>query len=134
MIVVDASAALAWLFLDENPQDWLATQLAGPSLLTTAHWRLEVANGILKKERNRHISAAQGDRFLQILDALPITILTPRPEQTLGELASLARLHQLTAYDAVYLDLAVSRSAALLTLDNNLKDAARRVGVPLVRS
>ncbi len=132
MIVVDASAALAWLFLEDDPHGWLAAHLPGPSLLTTAHWRLEVSNGILKKERKRDITPAQADRFLAVLDDLPITIHPPRSEQTLLQLARFARPHQLTTYDAVYLDLALTASASLLTLDKNLIDAAHRLGVAVV--
>jgi predicted nucleic acid-binding protein len=38
----------------------------------------------------------------------------------------LARVHQLSAYDAAYLALAVSERAALATLDRKLAAAARR--------
>ena len=122
-VVVDASATLAWLFAEDDPGGWLATQASGATLLAPSHWRLEVVNAVIIKERRRQITRDQGDRFLQILDALPITSVLPRPEQTLKQLAILARSHQLTAYDAVYLDLALAAAASLLTLDSNLKNA-----------
>ncbi len=43
-----------------------------------------------------------------------------------------ARPHQLTSYDAVDLELAMSLKLPLFTRDNNLIAAARRVGVELV--
>jgi predicted nucleic acid-binding protein len=44
----------------------------------------------------------------------------------------LARAHGLTAYGAAYLALAARERAPLATLDDGLRDAARRVGVALV--
>ncbi|MCY4475638.1 MAG: type II toxin-antitoxin system VapC family toxin [Chloroflexi bacterium] len=41
----------------------------------------------------------------------------------------LARTHRLTFYDALYLELAVRRSAQLATLDRNLAAAASNEGV-----
>jgi predicted nucleic acid-binding protein len=69
---------------------------------------------------------------LEILEALPIVIVHPNNEQSLFDLAKLARVHQLTAYDAAYLNLAQLEQASLLTLDANLIDAARRIDVPLI--
>jgi predicted nucleic acid-binding protein len=45
---------------------------------------------------------------------------------------ALARAHRLTAHDALYLELALRRSAALATLDARLREAARAEGVQLV--
>jgi predicted nucleic acid-binding protein len=132
-VVIDASATLAWLFGENDPKDWLTAQASSAALLAPAHWRLEVVNAVIVKERRRQITRVQGDRFLQILDALPIATVQSRPEQTLSQLADLARDHPLTAYDAVYLDLALTASASLATLDNNLKDAAGRMNVGLIK-
>jgi predicted nucleic acid-binding protein len=41
----------------------------------------------------------------------------------------LARTHNLSAYDAAYLELAVRRGLPLATLDDKLKTAATRIGV-----
>jgi predicted nucleic acid-binding protein len=41
----------------------------------------------------------------------------------------LGRLHNLTAYDATYLELAMRRSAVLATFDRKLAAAARAAGV-----
>ena len=42
---------------------------------------------------------------------------------------ALAREHGLSAYDAVYLELAIRAGAPLATLDNILRAAARKAGV-----
>ena len=45
---------------------------------------------------------------------------------------SLAREHELTAYDAAYLELAMRLGLPLATGDRKLRTAARRVGVGLL--
>jgi predicted nucleic acid-binding protein len=47
-----------------------------------------------------------------------------------GETLHLARLHNLSLYDAAYLELAVRRGLPLATLDDKLKGTAAAVGVP----
>lgn len=133
-IVIDASATLAWLFGENDPNGWLAEQLPTHSLMAPFLWRLEVVNAIIVKKRRRHITRAQGDLFLQVLDRMQIAIPPPRLDQSLYQLADLSRPHQLTAYDAIYLDLAMTATAPLLTLDGNLRESARRVGVAVIES
>lgn len=131
-VIIDASATLSWLFGEASPNDWLATNLTTATLQAPSLWRLEVINAIVVKERRGQISQAQGDRFLQLLDSLPVEIISSFENQPLETIAKSARDHQLTSYDAVYLETAKSSSASLCTLDNNLKSAAQRSGVQLV--
>ena len=51
---------------------------------------------------------------------------------TLASLAQTARPHQLSAYDAVYLDIAISLDLPLFTDDHNLRTAADRMGVTVI--
>jgi len=97
--------------------------LVAPSL-----WRLDVVNAVLKKERQRLISEADGNAFLRALDGLGVEVVEQPINRTLEQLA-VARPHQLTSYDAAYLELALGRNAKLLSLDSNLLNAAARLGV-----
>ncbi|SFI77789.1 type II toxin-antitoxin system VapC family toxin [Planctomicrobium piriforme] len=130
-IVIDASATLSWLFGEDDPGEWIENHLQAGRLIAPSLWQLEVAHAVLKKERQRHLTRQQADSFLGLLDALPIEIVPP-PLRTLQQIAVVARPHQLSAYDATYLDLVIRRQAELLTLDQNLRDAARRLGIPLI--
>jgi predicted nucleic acid-binding protein len=134
MIVIDASTALAWAFNDDNFADRFADQLASERLLAPPIWRLEVVNVILRNERQRLITLEQGNRILAALNAIDVEIVDSQAAQALEQLAAFARPHQLTAYDAAYLDVALKSSATLLTLDQNLIDAAGRLGVSLMET
>jgi predicted nucleic acid-binding protein len=69
--------------------------------------------------------------WLGFLAALPITVDEETKAHAFADTTYLARSHNLSAYDAAYLELAMRRGVPLATLDEQLKDAARAVGVPL---
>jgi predicted nucleic acid-binding protein len=130
-VVIDASAALAWLFGEEQAQAHEA-RLGDFGLVAPSLWRLEVVNAVLVKERRGNITAIQGNKFLQILEAMEIDIAGELAGPGLKQLAVFARPHQLTAYDAAYLELAIEFGLPLWTYDRNMQDAAKRLGVSLL--
>lgn len=129
--VVDASATLAWLFGEDAHRAQLPDGMDQAAMVAPWLWRTEVTNAVLVKERRGHLSAADGTRLLQIVDALEVEIVGDPKHRSLESLAHFARPHQLTAYDALYLELAISLSLPLCTFDRGLQGAARQSGVPL---
>jgi predicted nucleic acid-binding protein len=81
---------------------------------------------VIKRKR---ITAAQGRDFLLQHAALDFKIAPPPQVSDFPRLHMLATIHQLTAYDADYLDLARRLSLPLATLDTALKAAAIAEGV-----
>ncbi len=65
-------------------------------------------------------------RFLERLGELDIEVDVDHVE---AETLALARRHNLTVYDASYLETAIRRQAALATLDSDLAVAASREGL-----
>lgn len=61
--------------------------------------------------------------------ALPIEIDSEASARALNHVLPLARTFSLTAYDAIYLDLAMREGLTLATLDAGLRKAARKAGV-----
>jgi predicted nucleic acid-binding protein len=132
ILVADASATMAWALHEEPIVHSIRPMLPGATLVVPGLWRLEVVNAVLIHERRRKISSEQGARTILALESLRVEIDAVAPHETLSHLAAAARPHQLTAYDAAYLLVALKRNLPLLTTDNNLQDAARRLGVPLL--
>jgi predicted nucleic acid-binding protein len=132
--VVDASVGLAWFFEDENDArtQSVLEQLRQDQAVVPAIWPVEMANGLLVAERRKRITEAQTARFLEILQALPISVETVVTILQLPVLVGKGRRHGLSAYDTTYLDLAERRGLPLATLDDSLRRAAERVGVALV--
>jgi predicted nucleic acid-binding protein len=131
-IVIDASATLAWLFEESTSANAAKNILAASELVAPWLWRLEVTNAILVRERRKLLTVAQASRLLQLIDELAIDLVSEPPSRTAAGLAQTSRPHQLSAYDAVYLDLAVRLALPLFTHDTNLRNAARRIGLQLV--
>jgi predicted nucleic acid-binding protein len=131
-IVIDSSVTLAWLFDEDKSTRRIEPVLAGSDLVAPWLWRLEVVNVILIRERRKLLTVARGTQLLQLLEDLDVEIVGEPPSRSLTALAAAARPHQLTAYDAVYLDLAISHGLPLFTRDHNLRDAANRLGLILV--
>jgi predicted nucleic acid-binding protein len=133
-LVLDASMALAWQFKRVDPAEILLAEkvlkhLATESAIVPALWFVEVANGVLRVERQGAIRATQTAYFLNELSQEEIVTdeISPRARQ--AAVVDLARTHGLTAYDATYLELAMRRAATLATFDRKLAAAARAAGV-----
>ncbi len=131
--IIDASVTFAWLFEEDKAARRIESMLAGAQPIVPWLWRLEVVNVILVRERRKHLTAAQGAHLLELLEDWDIEVIGKPPVRSLTALASTARPHQLSAYDAIYLDLAVSLGLPLFTRDTNLETAAERIGVELIR-
>lgn len=96
-------------------------------------WRLEVVNVVRIKERRNLITSVQSNRYLHALESLEIQIFDEPQSRSLSELAMLARPHQLTSDDAVYLESAIRLRLPLFTLDHNLLKAGEAAGVEVVK-
>ena len=131
--VLDGSVAIAWCFEDEvSPYaDAVAARIPTVQAVVPAIWPLEVANVLLVGERRKRCAPSDTAYRLTSLAALPIAVEDISLTNVWNEVLNLARAHNLSAYDAAYLELALRRSLPLATLDDKLKDAARAVGVAL---
>ena len=132
-IVLDNSIIVAWCFEDEvsDYADRAMESARNGTLLVPSIWPLEFANTLLVSERRNRISPDQRDRIFLDIGALPITVEHESPERVLGEIFTLARKHQLSTYDASYLDLALRKYLPLATQDNALVRAAANCGKAL---
>ena len=135
--VLDASVALRW-FLD-NPLSSYANRvkqllIKGDRALVPALWHLEMSNGLAVAERRSILSPSDVDQAL-----LDVEQLVARAIDTDSALVptrrslSTARTFRLSAYDAVYLDLARVEKLPLASLDQQLRNAAKPAGVRLLR-
>ncbi len=133
-IVLDASVALAWCFEDEASAyaDLVQDRLTHDAALVPAIWALEVANALRLGERKKRLAGADVLRFVEMVCALPIMVDTSLLPRDLGPVLDLARVHDLSSYDAAYIVLAAREGLPLATQDSRLQAIAKRVGVRLV--
>lgn len=133
-LVLDCSATLAWVYGDETTQAVgdVFERVASGGAWVPALWRLEVANVLEMGVRRRRHDAAFRDATLTDLAILPIRLDPETDQHAWSATARLASRHNLTIYDAAYLELARRRDLPLATLDKDLRTAARTEGVLLL--
>ena len=129
-VVLDNSIVLCWCLADE------VDPLARSALLSTIEqgavaprlWRYELCNALLVNERRGRLEAADTRAILLDLAGMRIELDAQHDE---ANVLDLARKHQLTAYDASYLEVARRRRLPLATLDRRLRKAAAAEGTAL---
>ena len=127
-LVVDASMVMTWLFEDEEDTraDKALVLLEENGGIVPSLWHLETRNSLISAERRGRFAVKMIDELLDALRALPIrTDANPNPQEAF----ELARVHGLSFYDAIYLELAKRRQGALATLDTRLARAALKEGL-----
>jgi predicted nucleic acid-binding protein len=132
-MIVDGCAALAIILPDEmdGPEAKIIARavFGAEGLFVPAHWWAEVANGVhLARKRNR-ISPGELTNAFAAVQRLDPFVDDEAPERMPNEVISLAQRHNLTIYDAAYLELALRKSLPLATLDKDLRRAAVASGV-----
>jgi predicted nucleic acid-binding protein len=133
-LVLDASLALAWYFQDEATPatDRILDRVAETGAVVPALWRLELANGLQVAVRRGRISTAYRDGSLADLTQMQIETDLETDMHAWSATLRLAEKHNLTLYDASYVDLAQRRRLPLATLDRELRRAADKLGVPVL--
>ena len=135
--VLDASVALRW-FLD-HPVPAYANRvkqlfLKGVRAVVPALWHLELSNGLVVAERRSILASADVDQAMMDIEQIVAQAVdTDSSVVSARQAFATARSFQLSAYDAVYLDLARRERLPLATLDDRLRSAAARAGVELLR-
>ncbi len=132
--VLDCSVTMAWVFSDETSAatDSLRESLIDDSAFVPALWPIETANVLLMATRRGRIAKSDWQRIREDLQALPVNIDDVATDRVWGAVLDLADAYRISAYDAMYLELALRLRLPLATLDRALATAAvdSGVGVP----
>lgn len=133
MFVVDTSVIIAWCLDDETSDlaDAVVVRLMLEGGIAPAHWPLEVANALRSAERRGRLDEPALRRLRPRLSLLPVEVVPVELSTALGVIET-ARRHEISVYDATYLDLADIRGLGLATVDGRLTHACRTAGIPLI--
>jgi len=129
-IVLDNSVVLAWCMADEsNPTAEAAMQaVTEHGGVVPVLWWYEIRNALVVNERRGRLTSADTHATLTDLRKLGFEIDHDHDE---GLVLELARRHELSVYDAAYLEVAHRRNLPLASLDKKLCRAAQAAGVAL---
>ena len=134
--VFDSSFAGALIIPDEkNPHvEKMYLQIKKDDTKYVPHlFLLEMANifmNLIRRKRNTYDEALQ---LLPVLSTINITVDSETGAKYTEKLLHLCNDYKLSSYDAAYLELAERKKAVLCTMDENLKVAAKKYGVKVLR-
>ena len=120
-VVVDASVAIKWVLAEDGSEAakrLVANEvLAAPDLLF-----VECANVLRTKTRKGEISVELAREALAVIDAVPIRSIAGRPHVAAAHAIALEL--DRSAYDSLYLAVALFERATLVTADAKFAAAA----------
>jgi len=128
-VVVDASAALAWILPSQatKASGLMLDQADGLRFESPAIFDWEVRNVLLKVERRRAFPSKAYDEALLFHASLKVQLHAP--SIGMEELGALARANGLSLFDAAYLALALDHDWPLASRDEALLKAAADAGI-----
>ena len=132
--IADASVAVGWVHPDQATTQtgaMLDAIAEGATLEVPALWPLEVANALTVLVRRRKLTEDDRQAGLGWLRGLRLRVDHEMASLAFTRLAELATTHQLSVYDAAYLELAQRRTLVLGCKDGPLRQAAKQSGVNL---
>ena len=103
------------------------------TLFVPSLWLLEITNTFALSVKRNRVTEADVAGYLDALSDLPISFDPLKAKRTFNDILPLARKHDLTTYDATYLDLAIRKKAPLATLDKTLQRAATAEQIEVLR-
>ena len=135
MFVFDCSIISSWLLPDEEnhiSEDIMKKFLLqeSPIIKAPCIFYTEIMNVLQVAYRRQRIDKNLKESILQSIMQLPVIIdnagMIP---SYFPDIAALATKHQLSSYDALYLELAIRQNIPLITLDKALRQAAKAENV-----
>ena len=134
--IADASVAIGWVHPAQATKETAAmldAMTAGAVVEVPALWPLEVANALSVLERRRKLTEEERRSGLGWLRGIRLRVDHDMASLAFTTLSELASAHNLSVYDAAYLELAQRRRLVLGCKDGPLREAARTIGVGLWR-
>jgi predicted nucleic acid-binding protein len=132
-IVLDASVAAPWFLPDEATElsDHFYKQIVSVQGLyhAPALWVWETGNILMNALRRKRLAPAQMQLGMARLQACLVNLAPAPSSHKQSQILRLAQTHDLSFYDASYLELVLSLNGQLASTDSKLVAAAKACGV-----
>jgi predicted nucleic acid-binding protein len=128
-IVLDSCAAIEIVLNRENAIKLREIINSADEVVTSSLYKAEVANVLLKYSKVGFIEKNIWDKLLTLAESL-IDDFVDISENNHEALREAIRLNH-SVYDMLFITIARSRDAVLLTLDKKLKDLAEQENIPI---
>jgi predicted nucleic acid-binding protein len=132
-IVIDSSAAGCWVLPDEPndaAQELFAHACTDASVFHAPWlWLWEMGNMLAMGYARKRIAAEAVEEGLALLAAAKVNFDTAPSVHRQAQIARLSSTHELTFYDAAYLELVLRLNGQLASRDKQLQAAAKSCGI-----
>jgi predicted nucleic acid-binding protein len=126
-VVIDASAVIAVLTNEEH-KPALIRLTEGAELLSPSSLPIEIGNAFSAMFKRGRISLDDAMAAIEAYHSIPIRLT----EVDLRHALEISHRQRIYAYDAYLIDCGLQHRAPLLTLDKDLRGAAKRSGVEVL--
>lgn len=123
-VVIDTSALIA-VIVAEPERNGIIEITTGNTLIGPGSIPWEIGNAFSAMFKQNRITLKEAQKGLAIFQSIPLRYV----DADFYNVLKLSRNTRMYAYDAYFLDCAIRRKAPLLTLDQNLKTAAKRLNI-----
>jgi len=136
-LVVDCSFFMSSILPDET-QDKIEDVFHGISqkkftVYVPSIFYLECSNVLVSSLSRNRINQESFEEYSNLLKLMPITVdKFSATSESIYSISRLANKHNLSSYDASYLDLAIRLEASIASLDQKLLDACAKANIPSV--
>lgn len=126
-LVLDNSVTVGWFHPNQRTDyaEAILDLLNKADLLVPMHWLLELSNSLWQLERRKRMTRERRLKALDEVAVLPVRVL--QEAMDVHRISVLAQTHDLTTYDAAYLDCTLRHRARLATQDTALQKAAKKL-------
>ena len=123
-VVIDTSALIA-VIVAEPERNGIIEITTGNTLIGPGSIPWAIGNAFSAMFKQNRITLKEAQKGLAIFQSIPLRYV----DADFYNVLKLSRDTRMHAYDAYFLDCAIRRKAPLLTLDQNLKTAAKRLNI-----
>ena len=123
-VVIDTSALIA-VIVAEPERNEIIEITTGNTLIGPGSIPWEIGNAFSAMFKQNRITLKEAQKGLAIFQSIPLRYV----DADFYNVLKLSRDTRMYAYDAYFLDCAIRRKAPLLTLDQDLKTAAKRLNI-----
>ncbi len=123
-VIIDASCIVAVL-TDEPERNNVLEKTKGYTLFAPACLPYEIGNSLSAMVKRHRIDSLKAVETIKMFKKIPIRLLETNIEQSV----KIATEENHYAYDAYYIECALSRGIPLFSLDNRLIEIAKKRGV-----
>jgi len=121
--VVDCSFFMGWLLPDEEE---ISFDPSSFSIHVPSIFLLELLSTLRKSLKKERITKQKHDEFIEYCRGLPFNVdHFSSTQESLNTISRLSEEHDLTSYDASYLELALRLKAPIGTFDKKILEACK---------